>query len=135
MRINDFCTEEEILKELGERIKNARIKQNMTQNQLAKNSGIGKSTIERAENGESIQFLNIIKILKVLHCIHLLDMILPSTEPTPMQYLYSKEPKPRQRYRAHIVSENTPPYKASESFQNGGEGATTSTGFIWEEDK
>ena len=122
MKIDVFYSDEEILKELGERIKAERIRQKMTQGQLAVNSGVGKSTIERAEAGESIQFLNVIKVLRTLHQIPALDGLLPSSEMTPMQYLYSKNQKKTERYRS--VAKKTSPY-----------GTTPQNGFVWEEDK
>ena len=121
--IIEFSSDDDILKELGERIKAERIRQKMTQAQLAVNSGVGKSTVERAESGESIQFVNIIKILRTLHQLSGLDALLPSSEMTPIQYLYSKSQNPPQRY--YSVSDNTPPYTAGKNKSNS----------IWEEDK
>lgn len=123
MQISNIYNDEEILRELGSRIKAERIRQKMTQAQLALNSGVGKSTIERAESGESIQFLNIVKILRTLHQLPALDMLLPSAEMTPMQYLYSKTQKQPQRY--YPVAEKTDEYGKSND----------KNGFVWEEDK
>ena len=121
--IIEFSSDDDILKDLGERIKAERIRQKMTQAQLAVNSGVGKSTVERAESGESIQFVNIIKILRTLHQLSGLDALLPSSEMTPIQHLYSKSQNPPQRY--YSVSDNTPPYTAGKNKSNS----------IWEEDK
>lgn len=115
--ISNIYSDEEILKELGSRIKAERIRLKMTQAQLAHNSGVGKSTIERAEGGESIQFLNIIKILRTLHQLASLDILLPSSEMTPMQYLYSKTQKQPQRY-----------YKSGKKDED-------KTAFVWGEDR
>ena len=120
--IIEFSSDYDILKDLGERIKAERIRQKMTQAQLAVNSGVGKSTVERAESGESIQFVNIIKILRTLHQLSGLDALLPSSEMTPVQHLYSKSQKPPQRY--YTVSEKTPSYTAGKNKSNS----------IWEED-
>ena len=49
MRLSDFHTEEEILKELGNRLKAERIRQKMTQETFAINCGVANSTIERFE--------------------------------------------------------------------------------------
>lgn len=124
MQIDVLYSDEDILKELGERIKAERIRQKMTQSQLGINSGVGTSTIQRAESGESIQFLNIIKILRTLHQLHNLDVLLPSSEMTPMQYLYSKKQKKPERYRAGVTAEKTPPYTPDS------DGA-----FVWGEDR
>ena len=124
MQIDVLYSDEDILKELGERIKAERIRQKMTQAQLGINSGVGTSTIQRAESGESIQFLNIIKILRTLHQLHNLELLLPSSEMTPMQYLYSKTQKRPERYRAGAAAEKAPPYTP------GPDG-----GFVWGEDR
>ena len=131
-----------ILKELGERMKAERIRQKMTQEQFAVNSGVGKSTVERAENGESVQLLNLVKLLRTLHQLSSLDVLLPSAEMTPMQYLYSKTQRPPERYRA--VSEKKVSYGASGAAPRGaGAGSAGERGapvpplqgFVWEEDK
>ena len=124
MQIDVLYSDEDILKELGERIKAERIRQKMTQAQLGINSGVGTSTIQRAESGESIQFLNIIKILRTLHQLHNLELLLPSSELTPMQYLYSKTQKKPERYRAGAVAEKEQPYAPG-----------TDRGFVWGEDR
>lgn len=90
MRITAFLDDEKIILELGERIKAARIRASKTQAQLALESGVAKSTIERAEKGESIQLLNIVKIMRALNCISNLETILPSTELSPLEYANEK---------------------------------------------
>lgn len=123
MQISNIYNDEEILKELGSRIKAERIRQNLTQEQLAINSGVGKRTVERAESGESIQFLNLLKLLRTLHQLSAVDLLLPSAEMTPMQYLYSKTQKQPQRY--YPVTEKKTEYGKTNNKK----------GFVWEEDK
>ena len=94
MKINLFESNEQILKELGDRIRMARIRSGQTQAQMAENSGVAKTTVERAEKGESIQLLNVIKMLRSLNYIGGLEMILPSAEKTPLELLDGK-PTPR----------------------------------------
>ena len=82
-----WATDEQILTEIGNRLKIARIRAGLTQVQFSKKSGVAKSTIERAEKGEGLQLLNLIKLFRALGCISEIENLLPSGEPTPMEYL------------------------------------------------
>ena len=98
MKIDVFANDSQILKELGVRIKTARVRAQMTQSQLSERSGTGKSTVERAEKGQSVQLESLIKLLRALNCVGGLDSLLPSAEATPMEIL--KVAAPKTRYRA-----------------------------------
>ena len=99
MKVDAFCSDEKILTEIGERLKAERIRSGYTQATLAEESGVAKSTIERLEKGESVQFLNLIKILRALNRISYLDLLLPSKEKTPMEYVNSPAEADRKRFR------------------------------------
>ena len=98
----------------------------MTQETFAKNCGVAKSTVERFEKGESVQLANLLKMLRTLHQLSGIELLLPVTEPSPMEYLYAKNPKEPERYRE--VREKTPEYGNSSSVKN-------TENFIWGEDK
>ena len=108
MNMNAVCTDEQLMKEFGERIKANRIRSGFTQEELARQSGVAKRTIERAEKGESIQLLNVIKLLRALGHLDSLEVLLPSLEKTPFEYIKSPKAKKRQRYRH--VAEKKPDY-------------------------
>lgn len=126
MKLTEFHTDEQILQELGTRLKIERIRQKMTQETFAKNCGVAKSTVERFEKGESVQLANLLKMLRTLHQLSGIELLLPVTEPSPMEYLYAKNPKEPERYRE--VREKTPEYGNSSSVKN-------TENFIWGEDK
>jgi transcriptional regulator with XRE-family HTH domain len=126
MKLTEFHTDEQILQELGTRLKTERIRQKMTQETFAKNCGVAKSTVERFEKGESVQLANLLKMLRTLHQLSGIELLLPITEPSPMEYLYAKNPKEPERYRE--VREKTPEYGNSSSVKN-------TENFIWGEDK
>ncbi|MCR5614448.1 helix-turn-helix transcriptional regulator [Treponema sp.] len=113
MRIDLFSNDAQILTELGSRLKHARLKLDMTQDDLAKNSGIAKSTIERAEKGQSIQFLSLIKILRSLNSIGSLETLLPETQASPLEIIKRTDLKKR------VKQKNIP----------------RSTAFTWGDDK
>lgn len=126
MKLTEFHTDEQILQELGTRLKTERIRQKMTQETFAKNCGVAKSTVERFEKGESVQLANLLKMLRTLHQLSGIELLLPITEPSPMEYLYAKNPKEPERYRE--VREKTPEYGNSFSVKD-------TKNFIWGEDK
>ena len=126
MKLTEFHTDEQILQELGTRLKTERIRQKMTQETFAKNCGVAKSTVERFEKGESVQLANLLKMLRTLHQLSGIELLLPITEPSPMECLYAKNPKEPERYRE--VREKTPEYGNSSSVKD-------TKNFIWGEDK
>lgn len=74
-----------IMKELGKRIQDMRISMDLTQTEMADQSGVALRTVARIENGESVKVesvLNVLRVLKVLPNIDLLlqEQILAPTE-------------------------------------------------------
>ena len=110
MKMTIMCTDEQLMKEFGERIKANRIRAGFTQEELSKRSGVAKRTVERAEKGESVQFLNVIKILRALGYIDPLELLLPSLEKTPFEYIKSPKLEKRQRYRKKTVNKDKPAF-------------------------
>lgn len=99
MKINALCTDEQILQELGERVKSGRIRSGLTQEELSQESGTAKSTIERLEKGESVQLSNLVKVLRALRYLDSLDLLLPSLEKTPFEYIKQPGEEKKQRVR------------------------------------
>ena len=86
-----LLTDESIISELGERVRQGRLKANITQNKLAKESGVAKRTIERFENGASIQLTSFIRILRALDYVEALAHLVPEQTKGPMEILNKKE--------------------------------------------
>lgn len=102
MKISKELSDSEILIELGRRIKNCRIRKAYTQAEFAKLSGVSKGTVANVENGDSIQVSNLLKILRELNLLNALEILLPSSEISPMELIQSKFEKPRQRVRKKL---------------------------------
>ncbi|KJS03947.1 MAG: DNA-binding protein [Gammaproteobacteria bacterium BRH_c0] len=98
MKISDLNTDTAILAELGQRIARARIDRQMTQAQLAKAAGVSKSTVERLENGASVQLTNLIRCLRALDKTANLESLLPDTPTNPITLL-ERQGKAPQRAR------------------------------------
>ena len=93
-----------VLAILGERLAHDRLQQNLTQAQLAKESGVSKRTIERLEAGESVQLTNFLRVLRVFGRINGLDSLLPPPMPSPMEQLRLQG---KQRQRASSSRKST----------------------------
>ena len=107
MQIDAFASDDSILIELGDRFKLARIRSGLTQSQLSEESGVAKSTVERAEKGDSVQFMSLIKILRALNCIGSLELLLPDTKASPFESLNQKNGEQKKRVRYHPAFHDT----------------------------
>ena len=86
------------LEEIGLRIGRERIRQSLTQAELAKEAGIGKRTLERLENGETVQLGTFIHVLRQLNLLDRLIALLPDPQPTPIQ-LFNAVEQPQRVYK------------------------------------
>jgi transcriptional regulator with XRE-family HTH domain len=96
MDINKTMSDETILQELGSRITRHRIDLQLTQADLAVESGLSKRTVERVEAGASTQVSSVIRILRVLDLLDGLNSLIPEAVPRPLELLKLKG-KERQR--------------------------------------
>lgn len=89
----------EIVRLLGQRFKEYRMRCNFTQKDVAERSGIGMTTIHKFENGTAgnISLSTFILLLKVVGQINALDYVMPELPESP--YLIRKEDKKAQRIR------------------------------------
>ena len=89
----------ELVRLLGERFKEYRMRCNLTQKEVAEQSGIGLTTIHKFENGTAgnLSLSTFILLLKVIGQVDALDDVLPELPESP--YLVRKEKKKAQRIR------------------------------------
>lgn len=92
----ELSTPKEILKELALRAKNERIRQNKTQEDMAKKAGIGLATYQRFESNGQIKFESFVSILFVLGRSQELSNILKGPAFSPKN-LFGKKEKSRER--------------------------------------
>jgi transcriptional regulator with XRE-family HTH domain len=90
-------TTEEILRELGVRLRGFRLQRNVTQAELAETAGVGHATVKRAEAGENIRLETIVKILRALGRVEALNSFLPEPLISPIRLAEQRE---RTRRRA-----------------------------------
>ena len=94
-----------ILMEIGNFIQQNRIKQNLTQQELANRVAISRSTLSLMERGENVALLNLIKILRILDALYVLENFKLSEELSPMQ-LAKGETKKRKRAASQSNNSN-----------------------------
>lgn len=84
-----------IAQELGNRLKQARLKADLTQSEVASRSGLSRRTILNAEKGK-VQLENLVAILGAIGMVEHLNMFIPAQEISPIQ-LAKLKGKQRQR--------------------------------------
>ena len=98
MRFDDLLTSEAVLTELGARLQRHRVERNLTQDQMADLSGVGRATLQRLERGESVQTTSMIKLLQALDLLGALDAAIPEALDLPIAAL-EREQRKRTRQR------------------------------------
>lgn len=89
----------ELVRLLGSRFKDYRMRCNMTQKEVAEMTGLGVTTIYKFENGTAtnLSLSTFILLLKVVGCIDALDNVMPELPESP--YLVRENEKKVQRIR------------------------------------
>jgi len=90
-------TDVAIVEQIGRFIKHTRLNKNKTQTQLAKESGLNRSTISQIENGESVTLTSLIQLLRALDVLYVLDQFEVNEDISPLAYAKLKK---EQRERA-----------------------------------
>jgi len=99
-------TPETILKEFGHRIEQYRIRLDLTQADLAKEAGIGKRTLERLEDGQTVQVTTLIAVLRQFDLLDEFTNLIPDPAKSPMAMVLADK---KVRYRASKSRNKKPP--------------------------
>ena len=83
-------SDDAIVRELGERLTQLRLAQNLTQAQLAAQSGVAKRTVERLEAGAATQLHNFVRICRALNVAGNFDLLVPAPVASPLELLRLK---------------------------------------------
>jgi putative transcriptional regulator len=94
----DSKTDDEILHEIGARLRAYRLQMNSTQAELADRAGVSRTTVRDAELGKDSQLSTLVKLLRALGRLGDLDAFLPAPSVSPI-HLMKRQGKPRQRAR------------------------------------
>lgn|SRR5690554_6220915 len=93
-----YTNDQTILKQIGSFVRQTRIRQHITQNELAEKAAISRSTLSLLERGESISLDNLIKILRILDALYVLEHFQTTDTSSPLQ-LAKQEKAQRKRAR------------------------------------
>lgn len=85
MKISYYSSDDELQKEFGNRVKHVRIDMEMTQEQLAAQSGVSARTVSNLETGKDVSFRTVLQVMRALGCLQNLDMLLPEQLVRPSQ--------------------------------------------------
>ncbi|HET7569160.1 MAG TPA: helix-turn-helix transcriptional regulator [Gammaproteobacteria bacterium] len=77
-------SDERVLKSLGERLARHRLNRNQTQAQVAREAGVARRTIYKAENGLVIDTQSLVRILRALDLLERLEALVPEARVSPM---------------------------------------------------
>jgi transcriptional regulator with XRE-family HTH domain len=61
-----LLSDDVVLARLGERLKQVRLRRDLTQRELATEAGVGATTVERIESGKSVTLANFVRVLGAL---------------------------------------------------------------------
>ena len=75
-----------ILAKLGARIKNIRLKQNITQESLANSANISLSSVKKIENGDIKSFDSFLRVLRVLGKLDIFQPLVEEEQLSPSEY-------------------------------------------------
>ncbi len=91
-----LLSDQAIMDEVGQRLAQRRINSGLTQAELARQAGVGRSTVERLEAGRSTQMQSFMRVLRVLDLLEQFFKLFPKPGLHPMDLL-KIQPKVRQR--------------------------------------
>lgn len=97
MKIGTLLTDAAVMEELGKRLRRTRLRQNVSQRQLAEQAGVAVATIRNLEDGKRTQLVTLIRVLRILGLLDGLDRVVPEPGPSPIEQLRSRG---RERRRA-----------------------------------
>lgn len=98
-----------ILAKIGERLKSVRLKQNITQQTLAEESGVSLSSVKKIEKGEIGSFDSLLRVLRTLGKLDVLQPLVEEEQMSPSEYyeMVNKAGKSqRKRAAAKSVKKN-----------------------------
>ena len=104
MAINTFSSNEEILAEIGTRLRAIRLDENLLQTELADKTGISERTVGNLESGKDVSLSTLISVMRVLGIVQKFDLAIPKEEIRPSQLYKLGKSKQRVGKRKNTVT-------------------------------
>lgn len=92
-----MLTDAAVLDELGQRLKQTRLRRNLTQRHLAEEAGVSLATVRSLEDGKPSHLVTLVRVLRVLGLLGGLERAIPEPPPSPIEELHLRG---RERRRA-----------------------------------
>jgi transcriptional regulator with XRE-family HTH domain len=92
-----------ILQELGQNMRNMRLNQNLSQQELADNAGVDRITIGKLESGRPVTMITMVQVLRALQRLDVLNPLLTEPQITPSMFNEAQE-----HYRKRASKPRTP---------------------------
>ena len=89
-----------IFEKIGNRLRQARLKQNITQQSLAEAAEISLSSLKKIEKGEIGSFDSLIRVMRILGLLDVLQPLIEEEQLSPTEYyewVQASRPKTRKR--------------------------------------
>ena len=110
MKLTPQLTDAAILTELGARLTRARLRQKLSQQELADMAGVAKRTVERIESGQPTVLTNLVRLLRALNLIEPLDALIPDSTPSPLEQLEGRKQKRKRASRVRKLAKPAAPW-------------------------
>src|SRR5690606_21680297 len=104
MKLQDLDTDEQVLAELGRRLKTRRVRSRLSQEALADRALLSRTTVSKIENGHVTQTPELIRLLRELGYLEALDRAIADESDSPLaiaraQRSNNRKPKTPSRVR------------------------------------
>lgn len=98
-----MLTDAAVQAEIGKYVKEQRLRLNKTQDNVAHEADISRSTLSLLERGETVTLTTLIRVLRVLNALHVFSSFEITKTPSPLAMAKLEQKK---RKRAHKQSGN-----------------------------
>lgn len=146
--LDKLTSDEAVLKELGKRLRQRRVRARLKQQELADQAGLSRSTVSRIENGHAVQTPEWIRYMRGVSLLGDLDQILPDLSESPLAKARIQKKRPAIPKRVYPSSQRPhglvdAPQKVAGSAQQTSRRQArtvlgrkaTAKGYVWPEDR
>ncbi len=99
-------SDDAIIKSIGAFIKHHRIEQNRTQQGVANDAGINRTTLSLLENGDIVNISTLVQVLRALDLLNIMDVFITENQISPLELAKLEE---KRRKRASYKRKNEKP--------------------------
>ncbi len=101
-----FAGDRDILKELGSRVRRARLEMNISQLKFALQAGVAIGVVQNFEAGKACSLKSFIRMLRVTHNLANLALLVPEPLPSPIEVAKMSGKQRRRAGAAKINKDN-----------------------------